>query len=389
MADTPLKSIVFPGLSDTYTIPAAGIPSSGTAGQVLEKNSSTNYDASWTTPATIRGTGSGSVMNPNSSHQNTASGSGAVAFGESNTASGNDSIAVGNENTASGASAVALGGKLTGYDGNVASEAAAVAIGASCKASAAYAIAMGYHTEVSGQIGFAAGRDHVVSATKGIALGGSHTVSGTSGAAIGNENSVSAPTAAAIGGHLSATGRACLVAGQYNEADANAEDTTHGTGARKYILIVGNGTADNARSNALTVDWSGNVVAAGKLTAGSAPTANMDVATKQYVDGITPSDIGAAPAVTEVTVSTAGAVTQSLDAGKIYHFTGAVSSLTLTLNAAGTGVIPQYHFDFDSGSTAATVSITGVTWPGGSFTPEASKHYEVDILNGYAAVMSW
>ncbi len=93
--------------------------------------------------------------------------------------------------------------------------------------------------------------------------------------------------------------------------------------------------------------------------------------------------------MTEVTVSTAGDVTQALDAGKIYHFTGAVSSLTLTLNAAGSGVIPQYHFDFDSGSTAATVSVTGVTWPDGSFTPEASKHYEVDILGGYAVVMAW
>lgn len=103
----------------------------------------------------------------------------------------------------------------------------------------------------------------------------------------------------------------------------------------------------------------------------------------------TPADIGAAPAVTEVTVSTAGAVTQALDAGKIYHFTGAVSSLSLTLNAAASGQLAQYHFDFESGSTAATVTLTGVTWPDGSFTPEASKRYEVDILNGYAVVMAW
>ena len=101
------------------------------------------------------------------------------------------------------------------------------------------------------------------------------------------------------------------------------------------------------------------------------------------------SDIGAAPAVTEITNTSSGDVTLALDAGKIYHFTGAVTSLTLTLTAAGSGIVPQYHFDFDSGSTAATISITGVTWPGGSFTPGASKHYEVDILNGYAVVMEW
>ena len=95
-------------------------------------------------------------------------------------------------------------------------------------------------------------------------------------------------------------------------------------------------------------------------------------------------------AVTEVTVATAGAVTQALDAGKLYHFTGAMTSLTITLNAAGAGQIAEYHFDFDSGSTAPTVTLPGtVNMPGGSFTPEASKHYEIDILNSYGVVTEW
>ena len=92
---------------------------------------------------------------------------------------------------------------------------------------------------------------------------------------------------------------------------------------------------------------------------------------------------------TEVTVSTAGNVSRALDAGKLYHFTGALTSLTLTLTAADSGNVAQYHFDFDSGSTAPTVTVTGVTWPNGSFTPEASKHYEIDILNGYGLIASW
>lgn len=101
------------------------------------------------------------------------------------------------------------------------------------------------------------------------------------------------------------------------------------------------------------------------------------------------SDVGAAPAITEVAVSTAGAVTQALDAGKLYHFTGALTALTVTLNAAGTGVIPQYHFDFDSGAAAPTLTLPNtVTMPDG-FTVEASKHYEVDILNGYGVVSAW
>ena len=74
------------------------------------------------------------------------------------------------------------------------------------------------------------------------------------------------------------------VFGEYNVADtSNATATNRGD----YIEIVGKGTSNSARSNARTLDWSGNEVLAGKLTVGTAPTNNMDVATKQYVDSLT------------------------------------------------------------------------------------------------------
>lgn len=91
----------------------------------------------------------------------------------------------------------------------------------------------------------------------------------------------------------------------------------------------------------------------------------------------------------EVTVSTAGDVTKALEAGKIYHFTGALTSLTLTLTAAPSGNAAQYHFDFNSGSTAPTLTLPQtVTMPSG-FQVEASKHYEIDILGGYGLAQSW
>ena len=102
------------------------------------------------------------------------------------------------------------------------------------------------------------------------------------------------------------------------------------------------------------------------------------------------SDLAAkADKVTEVTVSTAGAVTQALDAGKIYHFTGALTALTITLNAPASGDLAQYHFDFLSGSTAPTLTMPNTVTMPDSFAVEASKRYEVDVLNNYGAVVSW
>ena len=61
------------------------------------------------------------------------------------------------------------------------------------------------------------------------------------------------------------------------------EEGAHNT-AGTYIEIVGNGANAADRSNARTLDWNGNEVLAGKLTVGTAPTNDMDVATKKYVD---------------------------------------------------------------------------------------------------------
>lgn len=104
-------------------------------------------------------------------------------------------------------------------------------------------------------------------------------------------------------------------------------------------------------------------------------------------DHVHPSDTTKADKVTVTTVSDDGAVSQALDAGKIYDFTGALTSLTITLNAATAPA--QYHFRFDSGSTAVSLTLPQtVTMPSG-FQVEASKHYEIDIMDGYGAAQSW
>lgn len=69
------------------------------------------------------------------------------------------------------------------------------------------------------------------------------------------------------------------VQGRYNIADSN----------NTYADIVGNGTTNNKRSNAYTLDWSGNGWFAGKVSAGTIETPasvthSNNLTTKEYVD---------------------------------------------------------------------------------------------------------
>jgi len=91
----------------------------------------------------------------------------------------------------------------------------------------------------------------------------------------------------------------------------------------------------------------------------------------------------------EQTIATDGAVSQALDPYTLYHFTGNLTSLTITLTAPSAGQIAHYHFDFLSGSTAPTLTMpVTVTMPD-SFAVEASKRYEVDVLNNFGTVVEW
>ena len=265
----------------------------GTNGTTFTPSVASNGDLSWTNdggktnPATVnikgpkgddgdpgvvvRGTGTNSAVMVNEDYPNTSSGHASFATGSSTTASGSSAFATGTNSIASGERSFAGGNKSADVDyPTTASGNESFAFGLSAKATGQMAVAFGQRTEASGNMSFVTGN--------------TSSASGNSAFAAGQHAEAKAAMSAALGNYTKANGRACLVAGQYNVEDTNEVDTSHGSGARKYILIVGNGTADNARSNAMTVDWDGNGVFAGKLTVGTAPVNNMDVATKKYVD---------------------------------------------------------------------------------------------------------
>lgn len=120
----------------------------------------------------------------------------------------------------------------------------------------------------------------------------------------------------------------------------------------------------------------------GYLEAPTGATANQVIA----FDG---TDWVAKTLVPEVSDSSTGAVTIALDPEKIYKLTGALTSLTVTLTSPASGQHAHYHLSFDSGSTAVSLTLPNtVTMPSG-FQVKASKHYEIDILDGYGVAQSW
>ena len=204
------------------------------------------------------GSGSGSFV---ANYPKEASGTASAAFGRGNSATGDSSVAFGMLNIVSGVTAFASGGlnKSTGF--------ATTTENAYNTASGNYSHAEGYATTSSGAIAHSEGHSSIASGK------GSH--------AEGAASEASGYYSHAEGRYTIANHRGQHVFGSFNIADPSGEAATANG---NYIEIVGNGTADDARSNARTLDWDGNEILAGKLTLGVGPTANMDAATKQYVD---------------------------------------------------------------------------------------------------------
>lgn len=138
-------------------------------------------------------------------------------------------------------------------------------------------ISLGTDNEVTAQNALGVGLDNVVNAREAFASGRSNTASGYYSHAEGYGNSVLMQNGHVEGEYNTVSGRSAHAEGEYNIANHrdqhvfgsyNIADTSTQNASTKgnYIEIVGNGTADNARSNARTLDWSGNETLAGWLT---------------------------------------------------------------------------------------------------------------------------
>lgn len=112
-------------------------------------------------------------------------------------------------------------------------------------------------------------------------LGYNGSASGQYALAEGAVTSASGYASHAEGYNTNATRHAQHVEGQFNILD------TEGTTKGKYVHIVGNGTALDKRSNAHTLDWSGNAWFKGAVKVGGTgqdDTAAKELATQEYVN---------------------------------------------------------------------------------------------------------
>ena len=86
---------------------------------------------------------------------------------------------------------------------------------------------------------------------------------------------------------------------------------------------------------------------------------------------------------------TASDTTATIDPNKLYVFPE-MASLTITLAAiTDSTIVNEYHFVFDSGSTATVLTLPASVLQPDGFTVEANMHYEVSILEGAMTAQGW
>jgi hypothetical protein len=147
------------------------------------------------------------------------------------------STAIGNGTMANGVNSTAMG-----YN-SFASNNGSTAMGSYTMASGNYSTTMGSYTKASGNYS--------------TAIGGNTTASGDYSTALGISTTASGLFSTATGYFTKSKSYAGLTVGLYNDS-TNAGNSTSNNSLNR-IFQIGNGTADNARRNAMTVLQNGNV----------------------------------------------------------------------------------------------------------------------------------
>lgn len=190
-------------------------------------------------------------------YQTKASGAYSHAEGNGTTASSSEAHAEGRNTTASRSGAHAEGDSTTASDFDAHAE------GLGTVASGDQSHSEGWYSTASGTVAHAEGSATTASGGDSHAEGTGTTASGGSAHAEGNGATASAFCAHAEGDSTTASGQRShsqnygTIAASANQTAIGKHNVSDSNGT--YALIIGNGTADNARSNAFAVDWTGDI----------------------------------------------------------------------------------------------------------------------------------
>lgn len=272
--------------------------------------------------------------------------------------SDNGGVVVGHvsENTASGWNAYAEGG------GTTASATCAHAEGAGTRATGGQAHSEGGGTLASGNQAHAEGASTIASGDN------SHA-----------ENL--ATTASGACSHASGIGTIAQRKSQFVIGESNVADIGGSTTSDKgdYILIAGNGTTDSNRSNAMTLDWSGNERLKGSIILG-ADTANETSLSATELQGLKAIDVSNVVRTTDYcTDNTSGVARTNSSFGVTATSTGNLRISAAASNHVKAGVdsykpivpVRQHESVFYGLTKAAGVDMASSSNAVGTYTDEA------------------
>ena len=182
-----------------------------------------------------------------------------------------------NNTNPSGSNASAIGNNTT------ASGVASTAMGSSSEATNNYATAMGYNTSASGQMSFAVGHSSEAKGFFSVAMGGS-TAHSDGTTAMGMYTNAVGLYSTSMGSYTTARDYSSLVIGRYNltGTEGNSGSPT-GFFTANNAFVIGNGTADNARSDAFIVKFSGDTTINNDLTVSGDVVVSSDARLKSNI----------------------------------------------------------------------------------------------------------
>jgi Head domain of trimeric autotransporter adhesin len=174
-----------------------------------------------------------------------------MALGYNTTASGGESTALGYATTASGPSSIATG------HGTIASGNKASAMGSFSTASGEGSIALGYNNDADGYGSVAIGWGSTAGNHGTIAMGVGSAANGYHASAFGFSTTASGDYSTTMGYGTKSKSFRGFTVGTFNDS-SNAVNPT-GIDFLNRVFQIGNGLADNIRSNAMTVLQNGNI----------------------------------------------------------------------------------------------------------------------------------